>query len=204
MCWKSNKGKDKIANEDIRIFKITRVDATIYGEKVRPYFSSPFVPKPFEYEEGKNYGTDTPFFLDRRIVERRNVDGQYSHKFVFFVDDAMHSYSTANVRLTVEDAELHCIRVYTHKTTKESPDVLTHYSQSYLCENAALMLCTIPKGTRYAVNEVGEVVSDNIRVDKIYIRPFTFNKDTTPSKRGVQKINKIIDNWEKGVIDVLN
>jgi hypothetical protein len=59
------------------------------------------------------------------------------------------------------------------------------------------MLCTIPKGTRYAINAIGEIVSDEIHVDKIIRNPFTFNKDSSLSKRSLEKINKILDNWEK-------
>ena len=64
------------------------------------------------------------------------------------------------------------------------------------------MLCTIPKGATYYVNEVGEIVSDKLEVKRIIRNPFKANKDNKTSIRSVDKVNVILNKWEKGILYV--
>lgn len=179
MCFSSLNNKRKIATKDIPVFKIAKV----FRGAVRPYF----ITSSLCYNEGVTYANKRPFRF-----YKPNDDKKYE------VHEAIHSYSTENIRLTTDDTPYDYIRIYTHRTTPEAHDVLTHYSQRYSVKTnyTAIMLCTIPKGTKYAVNEVGEIVSDAIKVEKIIKNPFTVNKDNRLSKRSVERVNKILNDWE--------
>ena len=182
MCWRNKEKYIIIADKDVPVFKICNVDKIT--SKVHPYFQT----QEIEYKENEEYKCclcGFHFYCDNGNSE-------------FYVDKAMHSYSPANLRLGAA-CGVASIYVCTYKTTPLSHDVIAR-PQYYKTENTAIVLCVIPKGTRYAVNSVGEVVSDNIKVKKIYIRPFTLNKDYSISKRSVERVNKVLDNWEKGKI----
>ena len=181
MCWVNKTNETFVANTDIRVFKIARIKGS--DDKAYPYFMDV---SGIEYVENKTYRCNENFgFCFTRIFDN-------GEKYV--VSKAMHSYSIENIRLF----HIYGAEVYagTYKTTPKSLDVIA-LPQYYDANNAVIMLCTIPKGTRYAVNTVGEIVSDRIRVEKIITNPFTFNKDSSLSKRSLEKINKILDNWEK-------
>lgn len=183
MCWKSKKNLIFIADKDVPVFKICNVEKNT--DKVHPYFQT----QQIEYKENEEYECSRCGF---------NFERGFDDSYV--VCRGMHSYSPANLRLFPP----HCggglpIYVGTYKTTPLSHDVIAR-PQYYRTENTAIILCVIPKGTKYAVNSIGEIVSDSIKVVKIYIRPFTLNKDYSISKRSVERVNKILDNWEKGKI----
>lgn len=181
MCWVNKVNETFVANTDIHVFKIARLKGS--DDKVYPYFMDV---SGIEYVENETYRCGANGFV-LELVYRNGLKKYMVHK-------AMHSYSVKNIRL------LHAYNTFiyigTHKTTPQSHDVIA-CSLYYHANDVAIMLCTIPKGTRYAVNTVGEIVSDEIHVDKIISNPFTFNKDSSLSKRSLEKINKILDNWEK-------
>ena len=197
MCWASKSNKVLIAATDIPVFKvckticITPYKKDLSGDKVYPYYQDD---SGVEYVENTTYGCEEPFHMETYYhVEINN----------YRVTKAIHSYSVNNIRLFASECCSPAFRIGTHKTTSQSPDVIVH--SPYYCPNCvAIMLCLIPKGTRYAVNSVGEVVSDKIEVVKIIRNPFTINKDKSLSKRSVEKVNKILDNWEKGKSYVLD
>ena len=179
MCWTNKTNETFVANTDIRVFKIARIKKS--DNKIHPYF----VNNNIEYVENKTYRCDTNGFC---------FTCYYQNGRKFAVHKAMHSYSIENIRLFY--ARKNILYAGTYKTTPQSQDVIA-CAQYYWVNDAVIMLCTIPKGTRYAVNTVGEIVSDEIHVEKIITNPFTFNKDSSLSKRSLEKINKILDNWEK-------
>jgi len=182
MCWRNKEKSVIIANKDVPVFKICNVEKNT--DKVHPYFQTQRI----EYKENEEYECSRRGFAFKNNISYGMPDG-------FMVDRGMHSYSPANLRLFPDD--ITSIYVGTYKTTTLSHDVIAR-PQYYRTENTAIMLCVIPKGTRYAVNSVGEIVSDSIKVVKIYIRPFTYNKDCSVSKRSVERVNKVLDNWEIG------
>ena len=179
MCWRSKRRKVKIADTDMPVFKI----ALEFDGEIHPYFN---YSSPWRYVEGETYANDKSFDFNYWKTDE-----------TFEVNKAIHSYSAKNIRLTTDDVPPPYIRVCTYKTTKESNDVLTRYSQRYSIIKSVVMLCTIPKGTMYAVNEVGEIVSDAIKVEKMIKNPFTTNKDHTVSKRSIERVNKTLNDWEK-------
>lgn len=181
MCWINKVNKIFVANTDVHVFKIARMKKS--DNKVEPYF---MYLNDIEYTENKTYRCNKNGF--HLILDYFNGYKKYT------VDEAIHSYSIANIRLFHDYHTL--IYAGTYKTTPQSQDVIAR-AQRYYANDAVIMLCTIPKGTRYAVNTVGEIVSDEIHVEKIITNPFTFNKDLSLSKRSLEKINKILDNWEK-------
>jgi homogentisate 1,2-dioxygenase len=67
-------------------------------------------------------------------------------------------------------------------------------------DNIAIILCTIPKGTKYYVNSVGEIASNSLHVHKVLKKPFTFNVDGEINKNSVNKINALLNQWETLVI----
>ena len=180
MCWRNKEKSIIIADKDVPVFKICNVEKNT--DKVHPYFQT----QQIEYKENEEYKCSRCGFTFEN----------YGMPDGFIVVRGMHSYSPANIRLF---PDITSIYVGTYKTTPLSHDVIAR-PQYYRTGNTAIMLCVIPKGTRYAVNSVGEIVSDSIKVVKIYIRPFTFNKDCTISKRSVERVNKVLNNWEKGII----
>ena len=180
MCWINKVKETFVANTDIHVFKIARLKGS--DDKVYPYFMDT---SGVEYVENKTYICSANGFV-LELVHRNGLKKYMVHK-------AMHSYSVENIRLF--HAYSTYIYIGTHKTTPQSQDVIAG-PQYYHANDAVIMLCTIPKGTRYAVNTVGEIVSDELHVDKIITNPFVYNKDSSLSKRSLEKINKILDNWE--------
>ena len=181
MCWTNKEKSIIIADKDVPVFKICNVEKNT--DKVHPYFQTQLI----EYKENEEYKCSRGGFVFTGSVVGGMFDG-------FVVDKGMHSYSPENLRLVPDFTSIYA---GTYKTTPLSPDIIAR-PQYYATKNTAIMLCVIPKGTRYAVNSVGEVVSDYIKVVKIYIRPFTYNKDCSLSKRSVERVNKVLNNWEKG------
>lgn len=177
MCWISKVNKTFIASTNIHVFKIARIKKS--DNKVRPYFQDV---SGIVYKENTTYTCGKDGFY----IKLAGVN-------MYVVYKAMHSYSIENIRLFHSEDVL--LYAGTYKTTQQSQDAIAH-PQYYKADYAVIMLCTIPKGTRYAVNTMGEIVSDKIHVEKIITNPFTFNKDWSLSKRSVEKINKILNNWE--------
>jgi hypothetical protein len=165
------------------VFKIAIIKKS--DSKVRPYFQDD---SDIVYKKNTTYtcGKDG-FFIKPVYVKMLKTQTYVVHK-------AMHSYSIENIRLY--NPYSFFIYAGTYKTTQQSQDVIA-CPQYYNANDAVIMLCTIPKGTRYAVNTVGEIISDEIHVEKIITNPFTFNKDLSLSKRSLEKINIILNNWEK-------
>lgn len=194
MCWSNINNEILIANTNVHVFKIARVKKA--DNKVHPYF---MLNSDIEYVENKTYRCSTNGFCFTSVYQDNITYDSDTKELVngykkYVVNKAIHSYSVENIRLF----HVYNTTMYagTYKTTPQSQDVIAH-PQYYSARDAVIMLCTIPNGTRYAINTVGEIVSDEIHVEKIITNPFTFNKDFSLSKGSVEKINKILDNWEK-------
>ena len=185
MCWITKNVTNRlIAENDIPVFKIGRVSG---DNAVAPYF----------FNNGMGYRENTTYSADCVIKTRPCVHGSGMRRTI---DKGIHSYLPRNIRLKPDyiatfGVIVPTVRVFTVKTTATSPDVLRD-GQKYLITIAVVMLCVIPKGATYYINEVGEVVSDRIRVVRMIRQPFTTTKGKLTSERSVDKVNHIIDNWE--------
>lgn len=186
MGWKNKRGEVLIASSDIPVFKIGCINS--YTNRVEPYFHHE---SGLVYWEGRSYNRVRPF-----------VFSQGSSSYPFIVAEAFHSYSVKNIRLTTDECPNSLFRVFTYKTSPDAYDVYSRDSQVYTYDDIAIMLCVIPKGVRYAINSVGEVVSDSIRFIKIIKNPLSLNKDGSISKRSLSSINSVLNDWEcKGYKD---
>ena len=197
MCWTvKNKPNRLIAENDIPVFKIGKVFLNV--GLVFPYFFKVGI----AYEEGLTYNV-------RQIEPIK--EGILTANERYIICRGLHSYNVRNIRLkeTYKYAETFlggfkkikapCVQITTLRTTPQCTDVIVS-GQAYEIENAAIILCYIPKNTAYYINDVGEMVSERIKVSKIFKTPFTTNKDGSTSIRSVDKINKILNDWENGKI----
>lgn len=184
MCWKNkNKPVKHIADKDIPVFKIGMLDGK---EIVLPYFFQCGV----EYQENTAYSENniSPFYSTKK-------EEHVIHK-------GLHSYALSNIRLKashymISGNIMPTVEIMTYRVTPMSQDVIVN-AQQYDAQGLAIMLCIIPKGAIYYINEIGEMVSNEIEVKRIIKNPFTLNKDNTTSVRSVDKVNKSLNNWEKG------
>lgn len=145
MCWRGSKSDLRIADKDIRVFKIVVID----GKEIKPYFntcSSVLYGKVglFGYKRNKRVvKTAMPFNLI------------YINHFSCYCEEALHSYSEDKTSL----------RFY--QGTDIDFSILDEGGYSicgYSNFKTLIMHCVIPIGTRYAMNKRGEIVSDAIKV----------------------------------------
>lgn len=192
MCWTSyNKPVKLIAEKDVPVFKVAKI--ANYGKTILPYFFST-----------SDWYTENTVYLEPGITLNTKISGASKP---YTISKGLHSYSVENIRLqdyyhidkVIKFIPL--VRITTHKTTPMSQDVIVT-GQTYQISNVAIMLCTIPKGATYYVNEVGEIVSDKLEVKRIIRNPFKTNKDNKTSIRSVDKVNVILNKWEKGILYV--
>lgn len=152
MCWKTHYltyTKRRIAENDIKVYKVVKA----MGGGIYSYFMV------------KNYG----FFDDDEIIKDEyfipwqfaNVQAitQPSGHFLYTIVFGYHSYS-ANVGTS-----------YVNYGDEEKAFVVCGTQYQY-DEHLRIMECVIPKGTAYYENEHGEIVSELIKIKKIYIPSF--------------------------------
>jgi len=165
MCWRSvSKPIELVAQKNIPVFKIGYVEK---NEKVFPYFFRLF--NNF-YEEGHEY-------------EEKHIDVVMSC-MTFIINRGIHSYSID--KLMIKPSEI----IYEVPSVKVVlRDKPTGGGQTYAAEKMALLLCTIPKGTKYYINEIGEIVSEKIKVNEIIKRPF--------EKWSTARVNTMLNKWKK-------
>lgn len=156
MCWHTRtKPNVEVADKDIEVFKIVEV----VDGRILPYFFSNrtvygYINKegdPLIIGDGINKSGDTLEIVDT------GVD--------YICNFAMHSYFTIRLKIKFWNGFVKGIYIENDEG---------HIVDSYINHNAAIMHCVIPKGTKYAVNEVGEVVSEAIQAKKI-ILPFKYS-----------------------------
>lgn len=141
MCWESKKLKIKTAKKDIPVWKIVHADKDIHGRytnKCHSFYKS------FEYTLKVGNTTQMSF-------------GVLNTKNTFVGNNGFHSYSN-KVKYTIH--ENNNILVYLNK-------LFFDYTICYYYRgNTTIAKCHIPKGSKYAINEFDEIISNNIVLDE--------------------------------------
>lgn len=141
MCWKSKKLKIKIAKKDIPVWKIVHPNKDIYGKytnKFRSFY------KGFEYILKVRNTTQMSF----DVLNTENI---------FIGKNGFHSYSN-KVKYTIHESNN--ISVYLNK-------LFFDYTICYYYrDNTIIAKCHIPKGSKYAINKYGEIISNDIVLDE--------------------------------------
>lgn len=141
MCWTSKKIKIKTAKKDIPVWKVVHADKDIYGKyinKCRSFY------KYFEYILKVRNTTEMSF----DVLNTENI---------FIGTNGFHSYSN-KVKYTIH--ENNNILVYINK-------LFSDYTICYYFRcNPTILKCHIPKGSKYAINKYGEIISNDIVLDE--------------------------------------
>lgn len=145
MCWYSRKPVLKIADVDIKVYKVMKC---VYHSLYSFYYLK-------HYELNKEYN------LDKNIPLKYNSDG------VGKIEEGFHSY-----------IEYECVEK--HKSMNQpiyKIKINKFISYSTTVPHAICIAeCTIPKGSYYYINLMGEVVSN-----RIIINNFKLIKNINPS-----------------------
>ena len=140
MCWESKKIKIKTAKKDIPVWKIVHADKDIYGMYTNICHS---FYKYFEYILKVRNTTQMSF----DVLNTENI---------FIGKNGFHSYSN-KVKYTINE---HHISVYINK-------LFSDYTICYYYRgNTTIAKCHIPKGSKYAINKYGEIISNDIVLDE--------------------------------------
>ena len=142
MCWKSKKLKIKTAKKDIPVWKIVYAVKDIngrYTNKCHSFY------KFFEY------------VLKVRNTTKMSFSALHTEN-KFIGDNGFHSYSN-KVKYTIN--ENNNISVYLNKLF--SNYTICHY---YRDDTTIIVKCHIPKGSKYAINELEEIISNDIVLDE--------------------------------------
>lgn len=140
MCWESNNIPEvKTAEEDIKTFKVIcrNSDSELYS-----YF----------FYESYSIGE-----IKRKIILHHELS---SNSYTYFIHKGYHSYDKS-------------IKYKYYDGIIKVGDLLEIYSPNgplssmFVFSTLCIVECTIPKGTKYCLNEGGEYVSEQIIVDKI-------------------------------------
>ena len=142
MCWESKKLKIKTAKKDIPVWKIVYADKNIHGRYTNKCHS---FYKYFEYTLKVRNTTQMSF----SILNTKNT---------FIGKNGFHSYSN-KVEYTIDENNNN-ISVYLSKLFFNY--TICHY---YRC-NTIIVKCHIPKGSKYAINELEEIISNDIVLDE--------------------------------------
>lgn len=139
MCWVSNNPAIfEIAEQDIKTFKVLSIDQ--YRNLYSYFFRSAY-----------SIGEIKP----KVTLQYKNVFSDFS-----YITEGYHSYDKSIECKYYKDCDV----VKVGDLEIYSPDgPLSSIFPPKLC----IVECTIPKGTKYCLNERGEYVSEQIRVDKI-------------------------------------
>ena len=141
MCWESKKLKIKTAKKDIPVWKIVHADKDISGKYTnicRSFYKS------FEYILKVRNTTQMSF----EVLNTINT---------FVGKNGFHSYSN-KVKYAIN--ENNNILVYLNK-------LFSNYTICYYYrDNTTIAKCHIPKGSKYAINELEEIISNDIILDE--------------------------------------
>ena len=146
MCWESKSFNPQIAERDIPIFKVCRMD-----EIEQNYVESVFFRR--YYELGKVYTNDSSF------TSTEEGTGEYK----FLVRKAFHSYHP-DIELAIKNESEGIFRFERHLTLYYNNNYTFRYTT---LSNRVIVEGYIPKGTRYCLNEDGEYISDSICLEKV-------------------------------------
>ena len=160
MCWETKKCiKPHIADKDLHVYKIC---LRHYNYGALPYYQ----PGKAFYAEGKTYDADQ---FDAPYPSHCNYN-------IYEIYHGMHSYSCeCQIKQYGEIPSNVCPYI-------DGGGYLGHYSMNL---NLLLVLCSIPKGTTYYLNEKGEYVSESIKMDKFLVL----------TKSTIDTLNKELKKW---------
>lgn len=142
MCWESKKIKIKIAKKDISVYKVVHAYKDNYGkysDKCRSFY------KYFEY-----------------ILKVRNTTQMaftaLNTKNTFVGINGFHSYSN-KMKYAVKNGSVlfYSSPLFFGRSFSE------YYSFN---RNPIIVKCHIPKGSKYAINKFGEIISNDIVLDE--------------------------------------
>lgn len=134
MCWISNNKPNRlVAEEDITVYKVVQISL---DDKILSYFND------FPYKIGEIYNTTI-------VIKHYKDDYSADCSDFYFIEQGFHSY---NYHLKIGlDPFLNTPNAYDKNGTR------------YYGDDIYGMLCIIPKGAEYYVNEFGDVVSTSIK-----------------------------------------
>lgn len=145
MCWESRSFNPQIAEKDIPIFKICRID------QIGPDFVEAIFFRR-HYKLGKvYYSNDCPF---------SPIEG--TGEYTFLVYKAFHSYHP-DMDLIIKNVSEGIFCFERHLNLYYNNNYTFRYTA---LNNRVIVEGYIPKGTRYCLNEYGEYISDSICLEK--------------------------------------
>lgn len=137
MCWLSNKLKIKTAKKDIAVWKVVLYDIK------RGFYVSPITN--YRYVLGVINNVEMIFKVNNHLIGGYDGFHSFSNKVYFrYSDDTVHIYKK-------------CIFA-------EDKQVFNIYGETGF--NFAIAKGRLPKGTKYAINKSGEIISSSIIIDE--------------------------------------
>lgn len=137
MCWLSNKLKIKTAKKDIAVWKVVLYDIK------RGFYVSPITN--YRYVLGVINNVEMIFKVNNYLIGGYDGFHSFSNKVYFrYSDDTVHIYKK-------------CIFA-------EDKQVFNIYGE--IGFNFAIAKGRLPKGTKYAINKNGEIISSSIIIDE--------------------------------------
>ena len=175
MCWTSNsKPIKQVADDDIPVFKLCMR-------------SSENIILPYHYGRDLTYMVGGTYSSDIRMVH-----AVIGWETLYNIHEGLHSFSP---KCTINPLSQGKISVCTPK----HKEVGGWYSTDRLC----VLLCLIPKGATYYLNDNEEYVSDTIKVVKAIDYPRTsYIYNHTDVNNKAVSINKILNKWTHKKIEI--
>ena len=167
MCWRSlaklseefpDQSIIREAQEDIECFKVVGVRKLLFFNKF--YWGRE---KIFSYYRNYRYK------LNKLYKLKKSLKYYYTSLTTLCIDAGFHSYSSSECSCEIIADESNrketIIEVYNHEC--DSKKLITHYACSFTGQynrryRTRIVKCIIPKGSHYAINCLGEIVSDKI------------------------------------------
>lgn len=174
MCWSSkNKPVRQLAKEDIPVFKLC-------------FRSSDTIILPYHYSGRLTYMVGGTYSSD--IHMKKCLMGWETF---YDIDEALHSYSPKCVLRPIDQWK---VDVYTPDNKS-----MGYYQTDRLC----VVLCIIPKGGTFYLNENGEYASDTIKVVKAIDYPkvsYIYNHTDVNNK--TVSVDGVLNKWIYKKIEV--
>ena len=144
MCWTGKLEDKHVAQEDIRVFKVCRPCCWLGPNYAAPYFM--YLNTGLLYEKGRTYYSQ--FDIRYHWAKDKTVE----------INQGIHSYAIGNSQGSESVKE--------YSDYFEDSFSIIESCHSYGA-NSRIVLCTIPKGSVYYLNNEGCYVSECLRIDKI-------------------------------------
>ena len=144
MCWMTTFPLvESVAENPIKVYKVAWKNV---GGETYSLFNH------FNYKIGKRYGV-------HRLSPAR-VSSLLQHFDGYVIYSGFHSYS---MDMTFIDIVEDDIRIKSHDALHTNLATSVIDGELGKC----ILICTIPEGSKYYINEYGEIVSDSIIVDEV-------------------------------------